>query len=327
MADLKLKLACADYDRTRPLKYGLVKPKGIDLEIENDEVHEIFWRMLQYMEFDVSEMSTSNYLTEKSTENPRFIAIPVFLSRVFRHGYIFINKKAGIKTPQDLKGKNIGVPEYSMTALVWIRGILQHEYGVAPSDVEWHMGGGEGARRAGRIKHGIPENVRIHTVPEGKILNNMLADGEIDALLHADVPPCIWEKNPNVERLFPNYREVEQDYYRRTKIFPIMHSVAIKREIYEAHPWVAKSLYDAFVESKNICQKAIEANTGALLYTLPWTVPEYESTVSIMGYDYWAYGVENSRPTLEALTQYAYEQGLATRKFSLEELFAPETYK
>ena len=327
MANLKLKLACADYDRTRPLKYGLVKPKGIDLEIINDEVHEIFWRMLQYNEFDVSEMSTSNYLTEKSTENPRFIAIPVFLSRLFRHGYIFINKNAGIKTPQDLKGKRIGIPEYSMTALVWIRGILQHEYGVAPSDVEWHMGGGEGARRAGRIKHGIPENVRIVTVPEGKILHAMLADGEVDAMLHADVPPCIWENNPNVGRLFLNYREVEQDFFRRTGIFPIMHSVVIKREIYEANPWVAESLYDAFIEAKNMCQKAIEANTGALLYMLPWTVAEYESTVSVMGYDYWTYGVEGSRPTLEAITQYAYEQGLATRKFSLDELFAPETYK
>ena len=327
MANLKLKLACADYDRTRPLKYGLVKPKGIDLEIINDEVHEIFWRMLQYNEFDVSEMSTSNYLTEKSTDNPRFIAIPVFLSRLFRHGYIFINRNAGIKDPQDLRGKKIGIPEYSMTALVWIRGILQHEYGVAPSEIEWHMGGGEGARRAGRIKHGMPEDVRIHDVPEGKILGDMLVNGEIDAMLHADVPLSIWENNPNVGRLFPNYREVEQDYYRRTKIFPIMHSVAIKREIYEANPWVAKSLYDAFIESKNICQKAIEANTGALLYMLPWTVAEYEDTVSVMGNDYWAYGVEGSRPTLEALTQYAYEQGLASRKFSLDELFAPETYK
>ena len=326
MANLKLKLACADYDRTRPLKYGIVKPKGIDLEIVNDEVHEIFWRMLQYNEFDVSEMSTSNYLTEKSTENPRFIAIPVFLSRLFRHGYIYINKNKGIKTPQDLKGKKVGIPEYSMTALVWIRGILNDEYGVAPSDIEWHMGGGEGARRAGRIKHGIPENVRIVTVPEGKPLSDMLADGEIDAMLHADVPPCIWAKNPNVARLFPNYREVEQDYYRRTKIFPIMHSVAIKREIYEANPWVAKSLYDAFVESKNICQKAIEANTGALLYMLPWTVAEYESTLEVMGNDYWAFGVEGSRPTLEALTRYAYEQGLATRKFSVDEMFAKETY-
>lgn len=327
MANLKLKLACADYDRTRAIKNGIVKPKGIDLDIVNLEVHEIFWRMLQYGEFDVSEMSTSNYLTEKSTENPRFIAIPVFLSRLFRHGYVFINKNAGIKTPQDLKGKKIGIPEYSMTATVWIRGLLQHDYGVAPSDVEWYMGGGEGAHRQGRIKHGIPEDVRIHSVPEGKTLNDMLVSGEIDALVHADVPPCIWEKNPNVDRLWPNYREVEQDYYRRTKIFPIMHSVVIKREIYEANPWVAESIYDAFLEAKNICQKDIEANTGAILYMLPWTVAEYESTVAVMGKDYWAYGVEASRPTLEALTQYAYEQGLASRKFALEELFAPNTYR
>lgn len=327
MSDIKLKLACADYDRTRPLKSGAVKPKGIELDIVNLEVHEIFWRMLRNMEFDVSEMSTSNYLTEKSTENPRFIAIPVFLSKVYRHGYIFINKKAGIKSPQDLKGKRVGIPEYSMTATVWIRGILQHEYGVAPSDVEWYMGGQEGGHRQGRIKHGISEDVRIHTVPEDKPLNDMLVSGEIDAMVHADVLPSIWENNPNVARLFPNYREVEQDYYRRTKIFPIMHSVVIKREIYEANPWIAESMYDAFVESKNICQKAIEANTGALIYTLPWTVAEYESTISVMGYDYWSYGAEVNRPTLEALTQYAYEQGLASRKFALEELFAPNTYK
>ena len=324
MANLKLKIATADYDRTRPIKYGIVKPEGIDLEIVNMEVHEIFWRMLQYVEFDISEMSTSNYTTEKSTDNPRFVAIPVFLSRLFRHGYIYINKKAGINKPQDLKGKKVGIPEYSMTATVWIRGILNDEYGVSPVDVTWYQGGAEGAHRAGRIRHGLQKGVSIIDVPETKPLNDMLVSGEIDAMVHADVIPAIWQKNPNVQRLFPNYQEVEMEYFKRTKIFPIMHSVAIKRELYEKNPWVAKSMYDAFVKAKNLCQKDIEANTGALLYMLPWTVKEYEDTIDGMGYDYWAYGVDANRPTLEAITRYVYEQGLATKKFSPDELFAPE---
>ncbi len=318
---MKLTLACNDYDRTRALKDGTVKPKGIDLRVVNLEPHEIFWRMLLNNEFDVSEMSTSNFITEKALPNQRYVAIPVFLSRIFRHGYIFINKRSGIRKPQDLKGKRVGIPEYTMTALVWMRGFLQHDYGVLPSDIEWYQGGGEGRHRKDRIKIDLPKDVRIHPAPEEKTLSDMLVDGEIDAMMHALVPPCIWEKNANVDRLFPDYREVEKEYYRRTKIFHIMHSVVIKKEIYDADPWVAQSIYDAFREAKRLSQESIPASSGAFEYMLPWVIAEYESTVALMGQDYWPYGVEANRPTLEALTLYAYEQGLAKRKVDVDELF------
>ncbi len=322
MPNLKLSLACAEYDHIRPLKDGRVKPEGIDLDVTNLPVHEVFWRMLKFNEYDISEMSTSNYLTDRCKENPRFIAIPVFTCRIFRHGYIFINKKAGIKAPQDLKHKRIGIAEYSMTALVWVRGLLQHDYGVVPSDVEWYVGGQEGRHRKDRMKVNIPGNIRLHEVPEEKSLSDMLVSGEIDAMMHAEVPACIWEKHPDVDRLWSNYREVEKEYYRRTKIFHIMHTVVIKKEIYDANPWVARSMYEAFCEAKKVCQYAIKASSASPFYMLPWTIAEYESTVSVMGEDYWPYGVEANRPTLEAITQYAYEQGLVSRKLSLEELFA-----
>ena len=322
MADLKLTLACNDYDRTLALKDGSVKPKGIDLHVVNMEPHEVFWRMLLNDEFDVAEMSTSNFITVKTRPNPRYVAIPVFLSRIFRHGYIFINKQSGIKKPQDLKGKRVGIPEYSMTALVWMRGFLQHDYGVLPSDITWCQGGAEGRHRKDRIKIDLPADVRIESLPEEKSLSDMLVDGEIDAMMHALVPPCIWENNPNVGRLFPDYREVEKQYYRKTGIFHIMHSVAIKKDVYDANPWVAESLYDSFCEAKRLSQEAIPDSSGAFTYMLPWVIAEYESTIATMGQDYWPYGLTANRPTLEAMTLYAYEQGLASRKLDIEEIFA-----
>lgn len=322
MSQLKLTLACNDYDRTRALWDGRVTPEGIDLSYIALHGEELFWRQLQYAEFDVSELSLSNYLTEISGDNPRFIAIPVFPSKFFRHSFIFISKKSGIKTPQDLKGKKVGIPEYSMTAPLWMRGMLQHDHGVAPSDMEWYLGGLEQPGRRDRIKVSPP--VTLNPIPEGKTLNEMLANGEIDALITARGPSSFFAKHPNVDRLWPNYKEVEMDYFKRTGIFPIMHTVAIKREIYDAHPWVAQSLYKAFWEAKKLAQEYL-GELGHLRYMLPWLVPEYELTVSLMGENYWAYGVEANKVTLEAATQYAYEQGLASRKVAIEELFAPTT--
>jgi 4,5-dihydroxyphthalate decarboxylase len=326
MSKLKLTLACGDYDRTRALWDGRVNPEGIDLSYIPLVPEEVFWRMLQYVEFDISEMSLSNYLTERCKANPRFIAIPVFSSRMFRHGFIFINKRAGIKAPKDLKGKKVGIPEYSMTATVWLRGILQHEYGVAPSDMEWQVGGLEEPGREERIPINLPENVHLHPIPKGRTLNEMLANGEIGALITARDPSCFSAKHPDVDRLWPNYKEVEKEYYRKTKIFPIMHTVVVKNEIYDAYPWVAQSMYKAFVQAKMLCQEVISFS-AALTYILPWTITEYESTVALMGEDFWPYGVEPNRVPLEAMTQYSYEQGLSSRKLSVEELFAPNTFK
>jgi 4,5-dihydroxyphthalate decarboxylase len=322
---LKLTLACGDYDRTRALHEGTVSVEGTDLNVLFVDAAEIFWRMLQYEEFDISEMSLSNYLTEISGKKPRFIAIPVFPSRSFRHGFIFINKKSGIKSPQDLRGKKMGIPEFSMTALLFMRGFLQDDYGIAPSDIEWYEGGKDEIKRKGRIKTELPDSIRVYDTSMDRSLSEMLADGEIDALMQARIPRCFWEGHPDVERLFPNYKELEMDYYRRTKVFPIMHTIVIKREIYEDNPWLAQNLYRAFLESKRISQEANKYATGALNYTLPWLIAERESTVAVMGEDFWPYGVEANRPTLEAATRYSFEQGLAKKQFSIEELFAPNT--
>ncbi len=326
MPNLKLTLACGDYDRTRALWDGRVSPEGIDLIYIRLTPEEIFFRMLEHNEFDISEMSFSNYLTELSGKSPRFIAIPIFPSRFFRHSCVFINRKSGITTPEALKGKRVGTPAYSVTAGVFIRGFLQHDYGVAPADMEWYVGGQEEPGREDRVQLNLPENVHVHPIPKDKTLNEMLANGEIDALISPRIPQCFWAKHTDVARLWPDYKEVEVDYYRRTKIFPIMHTVVIRKEIYDAHPWVAQSLYKAFSQAKKLCQEVMNFS-AALTYMLPWSIAEYESTVSLMGEDFWSYGVEANRVTLEAMTQYSYEQGLSQKTFPVEEIFAHNTLK
>ena len=325
MSNIKLSLACGNYDHTRALMEQKISPEGIDLIPIILNPGEIFWRMLQYNEFDASEMSLSNTITERCKQNPRFIAIPAFPSKIYRHSYIFINKKSGIKTPKDLNGKKVGLPEYTMTATVWQRGDLEHHYGVAPSDIEWYMGGKEGYGRLGRMEVELPKSLHMHIVPKEHGLSDLLAKGEIDALLDATIPASYEANHPDVDRLWPNYKEVEIAYFKKTKIFHIMHTVVIKREIYETHPWVARSLYKAFSEAKKICQDYIQSHIGNIVYTLPWTRAEYESTVDVMGKDFWPYGVEANKPTLDALTTYHFEQGLSDHKISPDEIFAAST--
>jgi len=320
MANLRLTLACGPYDRTQGLRDGTITPEGIDLNYLTLQPAEIFWRMLQYREFDVSEMSLSNYTTLVSQGNSPFIAIPVFPSRVFRHGYFFINPSKGIAKPADLKGKRGGVPEYSMTAAVYMRGLLQHEYGVKPSDVEWVQG------RADRLGRDLPPDIRLTQAPAGTELGDLLEKGEIDFLMTANNPLSFRRGSPNVRRLFPNYAEVEKDYYRRTKIYPIMHTVVIRRDIYDRDPWVALSLYKAFVRAKEYsCRLLLE--TGSPKASFAWLQPMIEEERAIIGRDWYPYGIEQNRPTIEALLQYTQEHGLTDRRPSVEELFAPSTLR
>jgi 4,5-dihydroxyphthalate decarboxylase len=251
MARLRLSLACGPYDRTQALRDGTIVPEGIELTYVAVQPAEIFWRMLQYQEFDVSEMSLSNYVTLVSKGNAPFIAIPVYPSRVFRHGYFFVNTEKGIERPSDLVGKRGGVPEYSQTAAVYMRGLLEHEYGVRPSQVEWVQG------RADRLSHGLPPDVRVTPARPGAELSDLLERGEIDFLVTGNNPLSFRRGSPKVRRLFPSYRELEQDYYRRTKIYPIMHTVVIRRAVYERDPWVAQSLYQAFCAAKEQCYRLL----------------------------------------------------------------------
>jgi 4,5-dihydroxyphthalate decarboxylase len=320
MANLRLSLACGPYDRTQALIDGSIKPEGIDVNYITLQPAEIFWRQLQYGEFDVSEMSLSNYTTLISQGNSPFIAIPVFPSRVFRHGYFFINTEKGIKGPKDLIGKRAGVPEYSMTAAVYMRGLLQHEYGVKPTDIDWHQG------RIDRLGRVLPSNIKL-TQGDPKVeLGDLLERGELDFLVTANNPLSFRRGSPKVARLFPNYGDLEKDYYRRTRIYPIMHTVVIKRTIYERDPWVALSLYKAFLAAKDKSMRLLQ-EAGSPKASFAWLQPMIEAEQEIIGPDWFPYGITQNKETIEALLQYTYEQGLSDRLLKIEDLFAASTLR
>jgi 4,5-dihydroxyphthalate decarboxylase len=269
------------------------------------------------------EMSLSSYTATLFSEDPAFIAIPVFPSRLMRHSCIFINKNSGIDSPKDLVGKRVGTPEWQMTATVWERGLLQDDYGVPIDSVKYFSGGVENPGRVEKIPIDLAPNISLTPIPADKTLSQMLEDGEIDALYHAGTPP-IYYTGKNVKRLFENYTEVEQEYFKRTRIFHIMHTFVIRRDLYERHPWIAQSMLKALTEAKN---KACELmnNTGGLKYTLPWLIDHIEKTRELMGDDYWPYGLEPNRHVLETFLRYSFEQSLSKRLLKPEELFAPES--
>jgi 4,5-dihydroxyphthalate decarboxylase len=324
MSKLKLTLACWNYDRTRALADGSVQPDGVELTYLNLPVEETFFRMLRYQEFDVAEMSLSSYTVSLFRDNPPFIAIPVFPSRVFRHGSIFVSTKSGIHEPKDLIGKRVGNPEYQLTALVWIRGILSDEYGISPAAVEYWTGGEEQPGREEKITLDLPPEFRVHRIGTNQTLSKMLADGELDALYSPRIPSTFVSRSKEVRRLFEDYAEVERAYYSKTRIFPIMHTVVIRRDIYRDHPWVAQSMYKAFVESQRLVYEDFQV-TAALKAMLPWLTAHIEDLVRNMGHDWWPYGFESNRHVIETFLRYHHEQGLSKRRLRPQELFAPET--
>ena len=321
---MRLTLACWDYDRTRALQEGRVLVEGVELTYLPLRVEETFWRMLRYQEFDAAELSLGSYLMAREKGYPRLIAIPVFPSRAFRHSCIYINTDSGIKEPKDLAGKKVGVPEYQITMAIWARGILQHEYGVKPEQMKWFTGGEEHPGREDKIRHDLPPNLDIRPIGPEQTLSSMLERGELDAVISAHMPSPFVRRSPKVRRLIQNFRVVERDYYRRTKIFPTMHTVALREEVYEKNPWVAQSLCKAFAESKRICQESMY-EFSALKYMLAWSIAEMEEEREIFGEDLWPYGLEANRHVLEALVQYAHEQGLIKKLPDVKALFAPNT--
>ncbi|WP_256289423.1 PhnD/SsuA/transferrin family substrate-binding protein [Halobellus inordinatus] len=317
-----ISLACNLTDRTRAIYEGQVRPTGVDLNFLPYSVEEVFFRMLRYEEFDAAEMSMSSYMMTVDRENPDLIAIPVFPSRFFRHSCIFVNTNAGIEGPADLRGKKVGVPEYQMTSPLWIRGMLQHEYGVSPEEMHWYHGGEEEGGREEKLSVDLPPDVDLSSIEPDETLSAMLGRGDLDALLTARTPSSY--STSSVERLWQDYRSVERDYYKRTGFFPIMHTIVLRGDVYRENPWLAQELTKVFTEAKKVGLDRLR-DTSALQTSLPWQTYELESTVDLMGDDYWPYGVDANRSTLEAMTQYSYEQGLTNRKLSVEELFAPET--
>lgn len=327
MGTLRLTCAGLDYwDRSRGLLDGSTKPTGIDLNYLIVPPGELFRRTAQYAEFDVSEFSMSTYTALFSRGDRRFIAIPVFPSRNFRHGYLFINTRAGIERPEDLMGKRIGVPEYQMTAALWIRAVLQHDYGVKPSDMHWFTGGLWSPGYHERAELDLPSDVELTIIPEHRFLEEMLDAGDIDALFSPARPASFVKGEDKVKRLFPNFREVEKDYFKRTGYFPIMHTVVIRRDIYEANRWVAMSLFEAYENTKRRAHQRF-ISTGSLAVSLPWLADDLdEIEETFRGQDPFIYGIEANRNILEAMIGYSVEQGLATRKVDLEELFAEECF-
>ena len=324
MKKLRLTLACWDYDRTRALIDGSVRPDGIELNYLALPVEETFFRMLRNREFDCSEMSLSSYATSLHAENPPFIAIPVFPSRFFRHSCIFVAVKSGIRRPEQLKGRRVGVPEYQMTAPVWIRGILSDDHGVKVTDVEHLSGGEEEPGRDEKLKLSLPASIRVKPIGPKQTLSQMIAEGEIDALVTARAPSTFHSRPDQVKRLFEDYVQVEKEYYRRTRIFPIMHTVVIRRDVYAAHPWVAQSLFKAFGAAKAKAYASYN-QTAALPAMLPWLTAHIEEAKREMGEDWWPYGLAPNRHVLDTFLRYHHEQGLSRRRLAPEELFAKET--
>jgi 4,5-dihydroxyphthalate decarboxylase len=321
MARLPISLACGPYDRTRALADGRVEIDGVELRYIHLEPEEIFFRMLNYGEFDAAEMSLSTYLLTHLADGP-FIAIPVFPSRMFRHTSVYVNGTAGIGKPQDLAGKTVGVAEYQLTANVWIRGILADHYGLPVESVKYRTGGLNTPGRHEKFSVSLPPQIDIAPAAEGQTLSGLLAAGEIDAIYSPRAPESFG--GPSVRRLFDDSRAEEERYYSETGIFPIMHVLVIHRRVYESNRWIARELLKAFTAAKDIAFAELR-RTVALSISLPWVREEFESTVDRMGPDFWAYGIEANRTVLSSFIRYAHAQGLIDTTPEPEDLFAAET--
>jgi 4,5-dihydroxyphthalate decarboxylase len=304
-----------------------VKPEGLDINYIPTSAEETFFRMTKFKEFDVAEMSLSTYvLTLTEGKSSPFVAIPVFPSRSFRHSSIFINGQGRVSKPRDLVGKKVGLPEYQLTACVWIRGILSEEYKVPVESVSYFTGGLEEAGRQEKLKVRLPRNIHVTRIRKDQTLSSMLEADEIDALYSPRAPVNLvdYRVGSNVIRLFKDYEVEEKRYFKKTRIFPIMHVIVIRRELYERNKWLARSLYKGFVEAQRIAYVEL-SQTFALAYMDPWLGAHVGEARQLMGYDYWPYGLEDNEKTLATFLRYSFEQGLAKRLLRPEHIFAPET--
>jgi 4,5-dihydroxyphthalate decarboxylase len=323
MSMLKLTLACWNYDRTRALADGRVRPEGIELNYLVLPVEETFFRMARHREFDVAEMSLSSYVVSLFHPEPPFVAIPIFPSRAFRHSSIYVHAPSGIKDPKDLVGKRIGCPEYQLTACVWIRGTMADEYGVPVASATHVVGGQEEPGRQEKLRIDLPASIRIERIGQAETLASMLERGEIDALYTPRMPSTFRNGTGRIRRLFEDFQTVEREYFRRTAIFPIMHVIAIRRDVYERDRWIAQSLQKAFTAAQAETY-ADFSETSALKTMLPWLTAHVEETRREMGDDFWPYGLDRNRHVLTTFLRYSHEQGLAKRSLDPCELFAPE---
>jgi 4,5-dihydroxyphthalate decarboxylase len=311
-------------DRTLALAAGEVAPAGVDLNFQSLPISELFRRMSRHAEFDAAEFSMSTLMVMRAAGDDRFVAIPVFPARAFRQRQLYVNPAGGIERPEDLSGRKVGLREYEITAALWIRAFLQHDHGVEPMSIRWRFGGVETPYWAERHEHPPPPGVELERIPADRSLLEMLEAGELDALALTQAPSAFREGAPWIRRLFPDYRPVEEDYFRRTGFFPIMHTIVIRRDVYEANRWLATSLLRAFEDSKAWGRRRVR-DLDVLAVSDPWWEPELDSVDAVFGGDPFPYGFSANLAILEAMTQFSFEQGLSARKLDPAELFAPET--
>ena len=325
MSKLQLSVAMGDYDRTRPLQDGSVQIDGVDPVFMTLNPEEMFFRAMRSIDFDISELSFSSYLVKHSRGECPYIAVPVFVSRAFRHTSIYVRKDR-IKTPQDLKGRRVGVPEYQLTANVWARALLEDDFGVRPQDVVWVRGGIDTPGRPEKIRLQLPPEIRLESAPEGVTISEMLDNGDLDGFVAPRPPGGAALRNPNVGWLFDDPTSVAKDYYQRTGVFPIMHIVGIRKELAAANPWLPAAVLKAFSEAKAMALERL-SDTSAAKVTLPFVEEQLKAARATMGEDYWSYGVAPARRTLESFVRHHHSQGLSARLMSVDELFHPATYE
>jgi 4,5-dihydroxyphthalate decarboxylase len=317
-------MACGDYDRTRALEEGTIRPDGIELTYLRLPVEETFFRMMRHREFEVAELSLSSYVLSLQQESPPFVALPVFTSRMFRHGSVYCHAGAGIAGPEDLPGKVVGTPEYQLTAGVWIRGILADRHGVPVDSVRYVTGGQETPGRIEKAPVDLGGRADVRGLRGDRTLSAMLASGEIDALYTPRIPGPFAAGDARVRRVFPDSVAAEKEYFAATGIFPIMHVIVVRRDVYERYPWVAQSLTKALYLAKQAAYVSLY-DSSALRVMLPWLNQDLEGARKLLGEDYWSYGLESNAHVLSTFLRYHYEQGLSRRLIQPAELFAPES--
>ncbi|QYD73238.1 ABC transporter substrate-binding protein [Paraburkholderia edwinii] len=322
MSKLQLSVAVGPYDRMRPLVDGEVQIEGVDPTFMLQEPEEIFFRALRHADYDICELSLSSYSVKTAAGTSAYVAIPVFPSRAFRHTSVYVNANAGINKPEDLKGKRIGVPEYQLTANVWVRLFLEEEYGVKASDVTWVRGGYEDPTRVEKISLNLPEDVELANAPEGKAISGMLDAGEIDALIGPRAPSCFERGSPNVKYLFDDPQAEAAAWYRKTRLFPIMHTLGIRRTLVEQHPWLPMSVMKAFEKSKAIALHRL-TDTSATKVTLPFIETQLRAARALMGDDFWSYGFAANEHTLNRFLAQHHAEGLSSRLLEAKDLFHP----
>jgi 4,5-dihydroxyphthalate decarboxylase len=326
MTDLRLSIAISDYVHTRDLADGRVKPVGIDLIVNNLPFEQAAFRFGANLEFDISEYSLANYCARIAAPEPApIVALPVFPSRVFRHSSIYVRESSGIRGASDLAGRAVGIPQWSQTATVYVRGWLMHDVGISLASVKWIQAGVDQPGRHDPVQVRLPPGVRVEPRPD-RTLSDMLVSGDIDAMITARPPRCFLDGAAGVRRLFPNYREEEERYFAKWRIFPIMHVIAVKRQVYEAHPWIARNLMDAFEAAKRASLGRLR-NIQSSNVPTAWGAEEIERVHRLLfgGGEPWPYGLEPNRATLEPFLMYCAEQGVTARRLAPEELFPKET--